>query len=96
MATYVVLANFTEQGIKNVKDSPDRLASFRAMLQTQGVSINSAYYTVGTYDMVVAVSGPEESIMAALLKLGSLGNIRTQTLRAFSPDEMKAMIAKIP
>ena len=96
MATYVVLASFTDQGIRNVKDSPDRLAAFAAMAEKMGVKLTSALYTVGAYDMVNVVEGPEEAVTAVLLKLGSLGNIRTQTLRAFSPDEMKAIIAKAP
>ena len=96
MATYVVLANFTDQGIRNVKDSPDRLGAFRAMAEKIGVSLKSAYYTVGNYDIVVVVEGSDEAVTAALLKLGTLGNIRTQTLRAFSAEEMKTMIAKMP
>ena len=96
MATYIVLANFTDQGIRNVKDSPDRLGAFRAMGEKLGVSLKSAHYTVGNYDMVVVVEGSDEAVTAALLKLGSLGNIRTQTLRAFSAEEMKAMMTKMP
>jgi uncharacterized protein with GYD domain len=96
MPTYVTLANFTDQGIRNVKESPDRLSAFRAMAEKLGISIKSVHYTVGTYDIVAVVEGSDEAVTAALLKLGSLGNIRTQTLRAFSVDEMKAMLAKMP
>jgi uncharacterized protein with GYD domain len=96
MATYIVLANFTDQGIRNVKESPDRLSAFRAMADKAGVAIKSVHYTVGTYDIVTVAEGSDEAVTAVLLKLGSLGNIRTQTLRAFSPEEMKAMIGKMP
>ncbi len=96
MATYVTLANFTDQGIRSVKDSPDRLAAFRAMADKLGIAIKSVHYTVGTYDIVTVVEGSDEAVTAALLKLGSLGNIRTQTLRAFSPEEIKGIIGKMP
>ncbi len=95
MATFVVLLNFTDQGIRNVKDSPERLNAFRAMAEQMGVSIKSVYYTVGNYDIVTVVEGPDEAVTAALLKVGSLGNVRSQTLRGFSPDEMKQMISKM-
>jgi len=96
MATYVTLANFTDQGIRNVKDSPDRLAAFRAMAEKVGITIKSVHYTVGAYDVVTVIEGSDEAVTSALLKLGSLGNIRTQTMRAFSPDEIKAIIKKMP
>ena len=96
MATYVTLANFTDQGIRNVKDSPDRLGAFRAMAEKLGIAIKSVHYTVGAYDIVTVVEGSDEAVTSALLKLGSLGNIRTQTMRAFSPDEIKTIINKMP
>ncbi|GMU71683.1 MAG: hypothetical protein AMXMBFR42_11470 [Burkholderiales bacterium] len=95
MATYVVLANFTDQGIRNVKDSPERLSAFRAAAEKLGFSIRHAYYTVGAHDMVVVVEGPDDAITAGLLKLGSLGNVRTTSMRAWSVDEMKAIIGRI-
>jgi uncharacterized protein with GYD domain len=95
MATYVVLAGFTDQGIRNVKDSPDRLGAFRAMAEKLGVKLKSAYYTVGAFDIVVVLEGSDEAVMSTLLKLGSLGNVRTQTLRAFSPEDMKGIVGKI-
>ncbi len=96
MATYVVLASFTDQGIRSVKDSPDRLAAFRAMVEKLGITMKSVHYTVGAYDIVTVVEGSDEALTSALLKLGSLGNIRTQTMRAFSPEEMKTIISKMP
>lgn len=96
MASYVTLVSFTDQGIRNVKDSPDRLGAFRTMAEKLGVTIKSFHYTVGAYDAVIVVEGSDEAVTSALLKVGSLGNIRTQTMRAYSPDEMKAMISKMP
>lgn len=96
MATYVVLASFTDQGIRTVKDSPDRLGAFRAMAEKLGVTMKSVHYTVGAYDIVTVVEGSDDAVTSALLKLGSLGNIRTQTMRAFSPEEMKTIINKMP
>ncbi len=96
MATYVTLASFTDQGIRNVKDSPDRLEAFKAMVEKLGITIRSTHYTVGAYDIVTVVEGSDEAVTSALLKLGSLGNIRTQTMRAFSPEEMKEIISKMP
>ena len=96
MATFISLINFTDQGIRNVKDSPQRYEAFMAMAQKLGVTIKSIYYTVGNYDLVVIVEGSDEAATAALLKVGSLGNVRTQTLRAFSLDEMKSILGKMP
>lgn len=95
MATYVVLANFTDQGVRNIKESPDRLAAFKAMAEKMGVTMKASHYTVGAYDMVNIVEGSDEAVTSALLKLGLLGNVRTQTLRSFSPEEMRAMLGKL-
>jgi len=96
MATYVTLASFTDQGIRNIKASPDRFGAFRAMADKLGVAVKSAYYTVGAYDIVVVLEGADEAVTSVLLNLGSLGNVRTQTMRAFSPEEIKAIIGKMP
>jgi len=96
MATYISLLNFTDQGIKNIKDSPDRYGAFRSMAEKLGVTVKSFHYTVGRHDMVVIVEGSDEAVTTALLKAGSLGNVRSETLRAFSPDEAKKMIGNIP
>ena len=92
----VTLANFTDQGIRNVKDSPDRFGAFRAMAEKLGITLKSVHYTVGAYDIVTVIEGSDEAVTSALLKLGSLGNVRTQTMRAFSPEEIKGIITKMP
>jgi len=96
MATFIILANFTDQGIRNVKDSPARSQTFRAMAEGLGITVQNFYYTVGHYDMVVVLEGSDEAVTSALLKVGSLGNVRTETLRSFSVEEMKQMISKMP
>lgn len=96
MATFITLLNFTDQGIKSVKDSPDRYEAFKAMAEKLGVTIKSIYYTVGQYDLVMIAEGNDEAATAALLKAGALGNVRTQTLRAFSVEEMRKIIGMMP
>ena len=96
MATFISLLNFTDQGIRNVKDSPDRYEAFRAMAENLGVTVKDVYYTVGHYDVVVVMEGSDEAVTTALLKVGSLGNVRTETLRGFSLEDMKNIIGKMP
>ena len=96
MATYVVLTHWTEQGIKNVKDTMKRTQQFRAESERRGIKVLGTYWTQGRYDMVAFVDSPDEqAIMAELLAIESLGNIRTETLRAFSETEMDAILRKI-
>jgi uncharacterized protein with GYD domain len=96
MATFISLINFTDQGIRSIKESPARYEAFRGMAEKLGVTVKDIYYTVGNYDLVVVVEGSDEAATAALLKVGSLGNVRTQTLRGFSVEEMKRIIGKMP
>jgi uncharacterized protein with GYD domain len=95
MATYVVLLNFTDQGIRSVGDSPKRYDAFKAAAEKLEVQVKSAYWTVGAYDVVTILEGSDEAVTAALLKLGSAGNVRTQTLRAFSAEEFARITGKI-
>jgi len=92
MATYIALLHFTDQGIRNIKDSPDRAGAFTAMAAKLGVTVKAFYYTVGHYDGLVIAEGSDEAVASALLKAGSLGNIRSETLRAFTLEEAKRMI----
>lgn len=96
MATFISLLNFTDQGIRNVKDSPDRYEAFRGIAEQLGVKATGIWWTVGSYDLVATLEGEEEAVACLLLKLGSLGNVRTQTLRAYSQQEMRGFIAKMP
>ena len=96
MGTFITLINFTDQGIRNIKESPNRQAAAAKLAESMGGSMKAAYWTVGKYDMVVVFEGPEEALAAMMYKVGSLGNIRSNTMRAFTPDEMQKILAKIP
>ena len=96
MATYIVLANFTDQGIKGVKDSPKRADAFREMAKASGATVKDIYWTLGAYDIVATVEAADELAITALgLVLGKAGNLRTQTLRAFSQTEMGTILSKV-
>jgi len=89
MVAYVVLGNFTDQGIRNAKESPKRAEAFKAMAKTFGVTVKEILWTQGRYDIVTIVDAPDElSFLSLTLSLGALGNVRTESLRAFSADEM--------
>lgn len=96
MATYIVLANFTEQGIRNVKDSVKRAEAFRELAKGAGATVKDLYWALGQYDIVAIADAPDDMTMTALgLTLGKSGNVRTQTLRAFSADDMSKILAKV-
>jgi uncharacterized protein with GYD domain len=93
MPAYITLANFTDQGARAIKDSPDRFEAFRALAEGAGVSVKSVHWTTGAYDMVLVSEGSEEALMGLNLKMAALGNVRTQTLRGFTPTEMRKLVA---
>ena len=95
MPTFVSLVNLTDQGIQNIKESPQRFEAFEAMAEKMGIKVKSYYYTQGQYDMVTILESSDEAMMVSLLKLVSLGNVRMQTMRAYSVDEMKGFISKM-
>ena len=96
MATYIVLSDWTQQGVANFEQTVDRYDAGVSQLEALGVSVKERYWTLGEHDMVSIIDAPnDEMLAAALLKLASLGNFRTTTLRAFSADELRAVIAKV-
>ena len=96
MATYVVLATFTDQGIRNVKQTTQRAAAAREAAQRLGVNMREIYWTLGQYDVVTLVEAPDETSLAAFgLSLASAGNVKFETLRAFNRDEMEKVLAKM-
>ena len=96
MATYVILAKFTDQGIKTAKESPKRADAFKQMAKTFGVTVKDIFWTQGRYDIVAITEAPDELTGTALnLSLGGLGNIRTELLRAFSAEDMTKIVAKM-
>ncbi|WP_406390802.1 GYD domain-containing protein [Streptomyces sp. NBC_00887] len=95
MPTYVALLNWTDQGVRNYKDTAKRSEAFRSAAHKLGAKLLSIYWTVGPYDLVAVVEAPDdETATAALLQLGGVGNIRSTTLRAFGAEEMEGIIAK--
>ncbi|MEV0976820.1 GYD domain-containing protein [Streptomyces sp. NPDC049915] len=95
MPTYVTLLSWTDQGIRNYKDTAKRAESFASAVQKLGAKLLSIYWTVGPYDLVAIVEAPDdETVTAALLQLGGVGNARSTTLRAFGREEMERIIAK--
>jgi uncharacterized protein with GYD domain len=96
MPTYIVLGQFTDQGVRSVKETTKRAEGFKAMAKKAGATVKEIYWTLGQYDLVTVVEAADDiSATALLLSLGSLGNIRTQCLRAFSADEMGRVLGKM-
>ena len=97
LSYYTLLINWTEQGINRIKDSSDRFSSFKASVEKAGGKLTGAYYTMGEYDMVVVIEAPnDEPVMSLMLKLGSAGNARTKTLKAFTAEEGMKIIKDLP
>ncbi len=96
MATYIALSNFTEQGIRNVKDSTKRADAVKDAAGKFGARLTQIYWTLGKHDLVAVIEAPDDAAATAFaLAIGAAGNVRTQTLRAFSKDEMSAILAKL-
>jgi uncharacterized protein with GYD domain len=95
MPTYVSLINWTDQGIKNFRETTKRAEDFTKLVEAGGGKVRELVWTVGEYDLVSVVEFPdEESGVTALLQVGSAGNIRSNTMRAFSAREMEGIIAR--
>jgi uncharacterized protein with GYD domain len=96
MAMYVSLLQFTDQGVRNVKDTSKRSEAATAEAEKMGVKIINIFWTMGAYDVVVLLDAPnDETVSAFSLKMGSLGNVKSQTMRAFRAEEMESILAKI-
>jgi len=95
MARYISLLKFTEQGAKAIKKSTARAREFNAIAAKAGVQIEGEYWTVGRYDGVLILNAPNEAdVLRALAELGALGNVRTQSLQAFTDQEFDAIAGK--
>ena len=96
MATYCVLGSFTEQGVRNAKDSPKRADAFKAMAKKSGVDVKEVYWAQGQYDIVAILEAADDlAVTSVALSVGALGNVHTQTLRLFSASDMKKIIEKM-
>lgn len=95
MANYVVLFNLTHQGIQNIAEGPTRVEKFKELCRSRGAAVTSFYLVMGRYDAIAILEAPDDQTVAKLtLELGALGNVRTETLRGFTEDEYRKIIAK--
>ncbi len=97
MPTYISLVQFTDKGLQAAKETTRRVADWAAKIQPVGVNIKQMYWTLGHYDQVCVFDAPDDETAAGvLLAADMLGNIRTQTMRAFTTSEMEKILAKLP
>jgi uncharacterized protein with GYD domain len=96
MATYILLATYTEQGIKAIGDTIKRTEAVKQLAKKAGASMKESYWTLGAYDVVALFEAPDDETMTAFsLSVARLGNVKTQTLRAFSAKDMGGILAKM-
>jgi len=96
MVNYVILGNFTDQGIRGIKDTTKRAKVFKDLAKDMGGSIKDIYWTLGFYDIVLLMEAPDdETVAAILMKVGSFGNLKSQTLRAFNEAEINSLISRL-
>ncbi len=97
MATYITLIHYTQQGVQNIKESPARLDAAKKAFQAMGAELKQWYLVMGQYDAIVVSEAPNDETVAKLaLAIGAQGSIRTETLRAFTEDEYRKIIAALP
>jgi len=95
--TYVTLTNWTEQGIKNVKDTVKRFEAAKQAGAAEGVILKEVFYLMGGYDALLIVEAPDDAAVSRVtLAAGMQGNVRTVTMRAFTKDEMAALVGRLP
>ena len=96
MRSYVILSSWTDQGIKNSRDTIKRAKHFRALIESRGGKVREHLYTLGEYNIVTVAEFPDdETAAAAVLTLAKLGNVRAKTMRAYTDDETAAIIAQL-
>jgi uncharacterized protein with GYD domain len=96
MPAYIVLMNWTDQGVRTVKDTVQRREQADALAERHGARIEQVYWTVGPYDIVAILDAPDdESATALMLELSSAGNLRTTTLRAYDREEMSGILQRL-
>ncbi len=97
MAMYIILFNFTQQGMESIKESPSRVEALKQTFLDMGAEVKAFYAVMGRYDTVFIVEAQDdETIAKLLLIIGSRGNVRTETLRAFTEDEFRNIVAALP
>jgi uncharacterized protein with GYD domain len=97
METFISFGNYTQQGISNMKDSPARLEAVRGAIESAGGRLVAFYLTMGRYDFVVISEAPSAAVAATVvLAAGAQGNVRTETLRAFTEEEYRGIVGNLP
>ena len=96
MPTYINLVNWTDQGIKNIKEAPQRMDAFKKLVEAEGGKLKGFYFTMGKYDIVTIIDAPNDEALAnILLNTGSKGSIRSETMKAFTEEQFRNMVTKI-
>lgn len=96
MPTFISLFGWTEQGVHDVINTGKRAADFRSSIKAAGGSVKNIYWTMGRYDGVIVFEAPDDATAAAVIMGGcAKGNVRSETLRAFTEDEIEAVLDKI-
>jgi uncharacterized protein with GYD domain len=96
MANYILLATYTEQGLKGIKDTVKRTETVRELAKKAGLNMKESYWTLGAFDVVAVFEAPDDETMTAFsLSIAKLGNVKTQTLRAFSSKDMGGILTKM-
>jgi uncharacterized protein with GYD domain len=96
MPTYLATIRFTPQGLSSIRDTVKRANSFKSAAKKMGVKVTNVYWTLGRYDGLLIMDAPDEqTVTAAMLQLGTLGNVSTQTARAFTTDEISEVLARM-
>ena len=97
MATYVALVNFTAEGARHIRQTTERAKGLIKAAANLGVKIKDIYWTMGAFDAVLTADAPDDETMTAFaMSMASLGNIRTQTMRAFTATEMTKIVEMLP
>jgi uncharacterized protein with GYD domain len=97
MATYILVGNFTDQGVRGVRDTTKRAVAVREAAKKAGVTMKEIYWTMGQFDVIAIFDAPDDASMSAVaLAIGAAGNVRGQTLRAYTKEEMDAVLRKMP
>jgi uncharacterized protein with GYD domain len=97
MANYILVGNFTDQGVRGVRDTTKRAAAVRDAAKKAGVTMKEIYWTMGQFDLIGIFDAPDDASMSAVaLAISAAGNVRGQTLRAYTREEMDAVLKKLP
>ncbi|MBA7668839.1 Glutamine synthetase and cystathionine beta-lyase binding protein [subsurface metagenome] len=97
MATYIMLMRYTQQGIEKIKEGPSRLDASKKIFESMGAKVKDFYLVMGQYDTVAVIEAPDDETISKLaLGVGSKGAVRTETLRAYTEDEFRKIVAGLP